>query len=144
MIAVVCSAVIQGEEGFLLVKEFKPECKDKWGLPGGKLEENESLSSCVRREVLEETGFTVISDNLLCVVNKPVTSEKNSVVKFIFKCEIAGNPTSKAAHEYNFISIDKIKSLDSEDKLRGAEILEILESIHNNTFDKALILRTIN
>jgi ADP-ribose pyrophosphatase YjhB (NUDIX family) len=40
---VVCSAVIEKDGSFLLVKEFKKSANGKWGIPGGKLEEGESI-----------------------------------------------------------------------------------------------------
>lgn len=35
--------------------------KKLWTLPGGKVRRNESLTSALKREILEETGFTLLS-----------------------------------------------------------------------------------
>ena len=43
------------------VKKENDENKDKWIGVGGKLEEGESPYDCVRREVKEETGLTLLS-----------------------------------------------------------------------------------
>ena len=42
------------------VKKENDENKDKWIGIGGKFEPGESPEDCVRREVLEETGFTLL------------------------------------------------------------------------------------
>ena len=38
-----------------------------WGYPGGSMELGESFKDCARREVREETGFTVNADRLIAV-----------------------------------------------------------------------------
>jgi 8-oxo-dGTP pyrophosphatase MutT (NUDIX family) len=38
-----------------------------WVLPGGGLEEGESLHACLKREILEETGLLIRPGRLLCV-----------------------------------------------------------------------------
>jgi ADP-ribose pyrophosphatase YjhB (NUDIX family) len=42
----------------LIRRRFEP-LKGQWSLPGGAVEIGESLESCVRREMAEETGFEV-------------------------------------------------------------------------------------
>lgn len=49
--------VLEDAEGRILLqhrRDFR-----KWGLPGGHPEEGESISECIRREVIEETGLRV-------------------------------------------------------------------------------------
>lgn len=53
------SAVIQEEERILLVQEAKQENRELWNLPGGHLEEDETLHRGALREVFEETGLHV-------------------------------------------------------------------------------------
>ena len=127
MIAIVASAIIQDKETYLLVKEFKPSAAGKWGLPGGQLEPGESIVDCVRREVLEETGYAVTSEKLLTVINKPRTHEGNTVIKFVFVCTADAAPGNTAGHECQFMTAAAIRDLTSQGLIRGAEIPELLE-----------------
>jgi 8-oxo-dGTP diphosphatase len=50
--------VIEGDR-LLLIKRGRPPGEGRWSLPGGHVEEDESLEDAVRREVSEETGLDV-------------------------------------------------------------------------------------
>ena len=51
-----------------------------WAFPGGHLENNESLSQCVRREVLEETGLNVESLQYKGIANIFNTKTKDRLI----------------------------------------------------------------
>lgn len=129
MVIIVSSAIIQKQKLFLFVKEIKPSAAGKWGLPGGKVEEGESISDGIRREVLEETGYTVYSEKLSRIVNKTRTHEGNTVIKFVFECQIHDVKSSGAEHQCKYFSIDDVRKLQDEDLIRGDEILGILQDI---------------
>lgn len=59
------SAVVQDAGRILLVQEAKLENRGLWNLPGGHLEETETLYQGVLREVLEETGLQVVPEGLI-------------------------------------------------------------------------------
>ena len=62
---------------------------DWWNLPGGGMEENETVDEALRREVLEETGLEVEVGQLVGVYSKP---QKREVV-LAFRCQILnGSP----------------------------------------------------
>jgi len=48
------------ELNILLIQRKNEPFKGKWALPGGFIEEDETLEQCVSREVEEETGLTGI------------------------------------------------------------------------------------
>lgn len=59
--------------------------ENSWSLPGGKRENSETLEEAARREVYEETGFTVKVDG---IVNVNERIADNHDVFFTFKGEI--------------------------------------------------------
>ena len=59
------SAVIIENDAVLLVKRAKAPLKGKWNLPGGKVEEGESNTEAIAREIMEETGLTITADSYL-------------------------------------------------------------------------------
>jgi ADP-ribose pyrophosphatase YjhB (NUDIX family) len=61
------STVIQKAGRILLVQEAKLENRGLWNLPGGHLEENETLPQGALREVQEETGLNVVLTGLIGV-----------------------------------------------------------------------------
>ena len=65
-------ALIRNPDGHvLLIRTHK--WRDRWGVPGGKLEYGESLADALNREVHEETGL-----NLTCSYWGPVQEAVNS------------------------------------------------------------------
>jgi len=64
----VSAVVLKGERGFtkvLVVRRGKSPYRGMWSLPGGAVEPGEKLEDAARREVLEETGFTVRIERFL-------------------------------------------------------------------------------
>ncbi|TVX93624.1 NUDIX domain-containing protein [Paenibacillus agilis] len=61
-------AVIWNEKNeiLLVLRNRNPE-KDKWSIPGGKVDPFESLESCVIREVMEEVNLEIEIQGLLCM-----------------------------------------------------------------------------
>lgn len=125
MIVVVCSAVIRQGDKTLFVRETKASAAGKWGLPGGKLEEGENLLACLHREVLEETGYAVVSQALLRIVNKSLTHEGNTVVRFIFTCQTSSDRQTGYEHETAFLSKEEVHKLASQEMIRGKEVPEL-------------------
>lgn len=84
----VSAAVIQ-QGSVLLVQEGKEWCRGQWSLPGGRLEENESLADAVVREMQEETGLLIRPTGLTRVLR--YTSQRGfHVIRFNFVAELLG------------------------------------------------------
>jgi len=83
-------AIIVNEDRILL-NEFNNG--EYYNLPGGGLEDGESLRECVEREVLEESGYYVISQEMLYIYEyNPVRDNysygKRGALSHVFRCEI--------------------------------------------------------
>lgn len=70
--------VVKKDEQILIVKRKEGEGNLRWQFPGGTLEDNETDKQAVVREVFEETGCTVIANELLGQRNHPYTKKNMS------------------------------------------------------------------
>ena len=60
-------AVVERDGALLLVRHQKPDQEPYWVLPGGRLEPEETIPECARREVAEETGLRARFSGVLYV-----------------------------------------------------------------------------
>ncbi len=61
--------VVLGPRGVLMIKRAEPPRKGQWSLPGGAQELGETVFEAARREVMEETGLTIVILGLVDVVD---------------------------------------------------------------------------
>lgn len=64
-----------------------------WEFPGGQVEEGESLTDALRREVLEETGMAVTGGALVGVYS----NLQSHIVMFGFLCDLVGGELATSA-----------------------------------------------
>jgi 8-oxo-dGTP diphosphatase len=81
------AVVIDGSK-VLLVRRGQEPLKGEWSLPGGALELGETLQQGVVREVLEETGLTVVPDGIVQDDNSGRIRYHYVLVDFL--CHVAG------------------------------------------------------
>jgi ADP-ribose pyrophosphatase YjhB (NUDIX family) len=69
----------------LLIKRKKEPYKGYWGLVGGKFELGESIEDVIRREVMEETGFSVGSFKINGMYNEILLDKDDNLLNhFLF------------------------------------------------------------
>jgi 8-oxo-dGTP diphosphatase len=78
-------------KGKLLLNEFNNG--EYYNIPGGGVEVNETLRETVKRELLEESGYTVESKELVYVTEyNPIRDDysygKRGALVYVFRCEI--------------------------------------------------------
>lgn len=87
---VAVGAFVTNEQGQILMLK-SPRYGD-WEFPGGQVEESETLTHALEREVLEETGIIVRPKSLIGVYSN---TRKPSIVMMDFICEyISGEPSA--------------------------------------------------
>ena len=67
--AIAARAIIEDEAGRILL--VKRSDNGLWVMPAGSIELEESILDCVKREVFEETGLTVLSAEPIAIYSEP-------------------------------------------------------------------------
>jgi ADP-ribose pyrophosphatase YjhB (NUDIX family) len=94
-----CGSLIEGDGGYLLVREAKASARYRYNLPAGKPEAGETLVEAAVREAREETGLEVAVDHLVGIYHCPRTSEGFGIVNFVFASHrLEGDPVPSAEH----------------------------------------------
>ena len=107
------TGILIEDEKLLLVKQ-KVSDKRNWSLPGGKLEQGETIEQGVIREMKEETGLNVEIIRLLYLCDVSASNNTLLHVSFLLK-RVAGNielPTnefeSNPIYDVEFIPISDL------------------------------------
>jgi 8-oxo-dGTP diphosphatase len=79
---------------------------DIWNLPGGGLQQGETVTEGIAREVEEETGLAVEVERLVGVYSKPYRDE----IVLTFKCAAVSGTLrpSREAAEWCYFSVDDL------------------------------------
>jgi len=85
---VVDCLVLKGDEILLAKRSKKLLEKGKWSLIGGFVNRDETLEVAAKREILEETGYTVKNVKLLRVIDDPQRpAEDRQNISFVYTCQ---------------------------------------------------------
>lgn len=76
-----CSEMIFRQDDVLLLHRLDP---DEWVLPGGRPRPGESLVSCARREVQEETGLEIVPGRCVLVLEVAAPDCASRTVELVF------------------------------------------------------------
>ena len=77
----VCALIIKEDK---VLSVSRKDNHEDWGLPGGKVDPNETLEEALHREVLEETGYQIEID----FNEKPFDSFEESTLTRTYLCNI--------------------------------------------------------
>jgi 8-oxo-dGTP diphosphatase len=115
--------IIENDAGEILF--IRRTDNGRWGLPAGGMEEEEDITACIRREVLEETGLELLEVDLIGISSHPkkesVEYPNGDQVQYFtaeFFCNQwrgvprAGNEEVK---EVRFMEIDDIQNLPAQE-----------------------------
>lgn len=83
----------------LLIKRKREPFKGQWALPGGFVDENESLEAAAARELREETGLDEIQLTQIGAFGEPGRDPRGQTVSVAFGAVIDGFPETEAADD---------------------------------------------
>ena len=94
--------------------------RNEWDIPGGKINFDEDIEHCLRREVMEETNLKIKNLNIL----KPLNLRFNdvAVVIIVYSAEISGDSPIVISYEhseYNFFSKSELLNLNMSEHYKS-------------------------
>ena len=129
---VIAGGIVCKDNKYLLVKETKEICKDKWNIPAGSVEESEDVFEAARREIFEETGCVVEITGLLKIIDKH--TEALDLVEFFFDTEIISDDINFDGIEISdvkWFTYEELLSMKNELRNDGY-FLSIIDNKRNN------------
>jgi mutator protein MutT len=78
-----------------------------WEFPGGKIEPNENVTDCIKRELQEELAIDVeVGDHLITVDHEYETLKVSLIVHHCI--HVSGEPQAIASTEIRWVTIDEL------------------------------------
>ena len=106
-------AVVSGNR-LLLVRRLSRRGRGNWQIPGGFVEQNETMEVAVIREVEEEAGVTAAVQGVLGIRNRYDEEGGNSLYIVMRLSPQSGhpNPDMKEVDQAKYFSLSEIQALD--------------------------------
>ncbi|MEZ7890788.1 MAG: NUDIX domain-containing protein [Candidatus Wallbacteria bacterium] len=124
-------AIIIENDSILLVHHQKDD-RDYWLLPGGGLEASESIEECIKREMLEETGYDVKPGKLVFTSETLYPGRERHIIHMNFLAEITGRTNNTLADEriigHKFIPLSEFMNYKFYPNIKA----ELIEAAKNN------------
>lgn len=112
MLQVTCAIIENNGKILCAQRSEKMELPLKWEFPGGKIEANESIEACLKREIREELGIEIdILEQLPSFKHR--YSVNLSVELFPFRCKALRKEIHLTEHkQIKWLSLEELKDLD--------------------------------
>lgn len=119
---VILGGVLEQDGKYLLVQEAKESCRGKWNLPAGHLDAGETIIDGMKREVYEESGFTVEPTGICQIGNR--AKPDRIFVSIIFTTKIESGEIKydpKEILDVKWFSYEEIIAM--KDQLRNVPLI---------------------
>jgi ADP-ribose pyrophosphatase YjhB (NUDIX family) len=123
--AVRCAAIVFWQDNVLLTRNTKNK-EVKWQMPERNLQDDEDILLCIRRCVLEQTGYRVDKLRLFRIIHMPSRRGKNPVIRFVFGCEIYPGQLHEPSNEIASLGPDAVLKLAAKGAFDDQLLLRIL------------------
>jgi ADP-ribose pyrophosphatase YjhB (NUDIX family) len=118
---VTVDVVIETPGGIPLIRRGSPPFRGDWAIPGGFVEDDETVEEAAAREAMEETGLEVHSLKILWVYSKPGRDPRGRSITVVFVARAEGEPV--AGDDASHVSVFDPEEIPSELAFDHAEIL---------------------
>jgi mutator protein MutT len=121
-------AVIRNQQGQILIDRrlAKGEMAGLWEFPGGKIEINETVEECIKREISEELAIEVEVGARLVTIDH--TYSNFEVTLFVHHCQyLSGEPQPIECEEIRWVTLAEISNYTFPEA--NTQIITILQNI---------------
>ena len=106
----VVAAVIMKNDLFLIAnRSFEDNSQGIWEFPGGKVEENETFTSALMREIKEEPSLNIKVGNMIATIDLNKT-DKNIYVHYYYAIILSGQISLNVHSEFKWVPHNQLKS----------------------------------
>ena len=111
--------ILERESKLLMVRRKKDPYKDHLALPGGFVNEGETVEDAIKREAMEETSLEVHPLDILGVYSDPKRDPRKHIVTVVFVgIIVSGDPSANDdAASIEWIEVDSIDQLQQQKML---------------------------
>ncbi len=116
----------------LLIKRKNEPFKNSWAIPGGFVDEDETLEKAVVRELQEETQIFGLKLEQFKAYSQPDRDPRGRTISVVFTCIINFMPNAKAADDaidLDWFSIDNLPSMAFDHELVIKEARKIIPNL---------------
>ena len=102
-------AVIRNDQGQILIdrRPAKGLMGGLWEFPGGKIESNETVEACIKREILEELAIEVEVGEHLITIDHAYTHLRVTLI--VHNCRyLGGEPQPIECEEIRWVTLEEI------------------------------------
>jgi 8-oxo-dGTP diphosphatase len=122
----VTAAAIEKDGKVLIARKKRPFMEYSWEFPGGKLEDNETLEECLKREIREELAIEIEVGSLVSL-NKHVLNCQSAIVLYAYRARyVSGNIELKDHEEVTWVLPEDLTKYDFPypDRLIAKEVMK--------------------
>jgi len=94
----VTAAVIERDGMILIARRKRAFMGNNWEFPGGKLEDNETLEECLKREIFEELGIDIAVGKLISS-RKHVLNCQSAIMLYAYQAEYLSGEIVLSDHD---------------------------------------------
>ena len=106
----VVAAVIMKNDLFLIAnRSFEDNSQGIWEFPGGKVEENETFTAALMREIKEELSLNIKVGNIIATIDLNKT-DKNIYVHYYYAIILSGQISLNVHSEFKWVPHTQLKN----------------------------------
>ena len=123
----VTAAIIEKDGKVLIARRKRPFVGYSWEFPGGKLEDNETLEECLKREIREELAIEIKVGPLVSL-HKHVLNCQTAIALYAYRARyLSGNIELNDHEEIKWVLPEDLTKYDfpDPDRLIAKEVMNI-------------------